>query len=263
MRGIFFAAIAPGKSQDAAFNLLSRVAPSKLLQPFPRLLCIPHCRGVLHGMQPRSIQLTTFLHFKTTAFHPHPMKPLQHSCLALAVLSACLTFAARADNPPGYVDFGKLPAAAAGGETVEVNITSGLISIAAKLAEKSEPDVAELLRGLHGVRVNVIGVSDENRADIENRIKSVRTTLDGQGWQRVVNVQNKGEDVGVYVKTRGDEAIEGIVVTVLNAGHEAVFVNVVGDIKPEKIAKLADEFDIEPLKKAAEAIEKQKNKQKE
>jgi hypothetical protein len=188
------------------------------------------------------------------------MKASPNLLLALAALSTCLFVGARADNPPGFVDFGKLPITGSG-ENVEVNITSGLISIAAKLVEKNEPDVAELLRGLKGVRVNVIGLSDENRSEIENRVKSVRATLDTQGWQRVVNVQNKGEDVGVYVKTRGDEAIEGVVVTVLNSGNEAVFVNVVGDLKPEKIAKLAEQFDIEPLKKAAEAIEKQKKKE--
>jgi hypothetical protein len=47
---------------------------------------------------------------------------------------------------------------------------------------------------------------------------------------------------------RGEEAIEGLVVTVISDQKEVVLVNIVGDIKPEQIATLADRFDIEPLK---------------
>ena len=39
---------------------------------------------------------------------------------------------------------------------------------------------------------------------------------------------------------------------------EAVLINIVGEIKPEKIATLGEKLHIEPLKKAAEAIQKNK-----
>lgn len=184
------------------------------------------------------------------------MKHLIRSHLALAVLSAAFGLGVHADNPPGYVDFGKFTAAGSGGECIEVNIGGNLISMVARLTEKSEPEVTDLLRGLRSVRVNVIGLTDENRADLEKRMKTIRAELDTQGWQRIVTVQNKGEDVGIFIKTRGEEAVEGVVVTVLSGKHEAVFVNVVGDIKPEKLATLGERLNIEPLKKAAQALKK-------
>ncbi len=185
------------------------------------------------------------------------MKHLVRSRLALALLSAAIGVGVHAENASsGYVDFGKFSAPASGGECVEVNINSNLISIVARLTEKSEPEVADLLRGLRSVRVNVIGLNDENRADMEKRVKTIRGELDARGWQRIVTVQKQGEDVGIYIKTRGEEAVEGVVVTVLEGNHEAVFVNIVGDIKPEKLAVLGERLNIEPLKKAAQAIEK-------
>ena len=47
---------------------------------------------------------------------------------------------------------------------------------------------------------------------------------------------------------RGEETIEGLVVTVISGGREVVLVNIVGDIKPEQIATLAERFNIDPLK---------------
>jgi len=71
-----------------------------------------------------------------------------------------------------------------------------------------------------------------------------------------VAVQKKGEDVGVFLKTRGEETIEGLVVTVLDGRKEAVLVNIVGDIKPEKIAVVGEKLNIDPLKKIGRELGK-------
>jgi hypothetical protein len=185
------------------------------------------------------------------------MKHVIRDTLALAVLSAFAGVGLCADNPPaGYVDFGTFSPPASGGEFVEVHIKSNLISMVARLAEKSEPDVAELVRGLQLIRVNVIGLDDGNRAEMEKRVKKIRRDLDAGGWERVVTAQKKDQDVGVYLKTRGAEAVEGVVVTVIDGGREAVLVNIVGDIKPDKIALIGERMNIEPLKKIGKAIGK-------
>jgi len=185
------------------------------------------------------------------------MKHLTRHILPLAVLSAFASVSVYAENnPPGYVDFGKFSPPASGGEFVEVHITGNLISMAARFAEKDEPEIAELLRGLQLVRVSVIGLDDENRAEVEKRVKKVRSELDAHGWERVGTVQKKDEDVGVYLKMRGAEAVEGLVVTVIEGTREAVLINVVGNIKPERIAAIGERLNIEPLKKVGQALEK-------
>lgn len=177
------------------------------------------------------------------------MKTAFQSILLAASLVLPLSLRAEEAAPAGFIDFGKFTPPSGGGQFVEVNIKTHLLSLAAKLSEKSEPEVADLLRNLKAIRVNVIGLNDANRAEMSERLQGIRTELDGRGWERIVTVQEKGQDVGVYLKHRADEAIEGVVVTVIEGGKEAVFVNVVGDINPEKLSVLGERLGIDPLKK--------------
>ncbi len=185
------------------------------------------------------------------------MNSLIRSTTLALLMAAGLTLPLVAAEPPaGFVDFGRFAPPADGGQFIEVNVSAQLLSLAARLTEKQEPEIANLLRGLKSIRVNVIGLNDGNRKELGERLQLVRSELEGRGWERVVTVLEKKQDVGVYLKHRGDEAIEGVVVTVIENGKEAVFVNVVGDIQPEKLALIGERLNIEPLKKAAKAASK-------
>ena len=179
------------------------------------------------------------------------------SLISAAILPALVAVNAFSETlPPGQVDFGKFTASASGGQFVEVNITSSLISLATKFLEKDQPDVAQVLRGLQLVHVNVIAVDDQNRSDIESRIATVRKDLEGKGWERIVSVQEKAQDVGVYLKTQNKDTVQGLVVVVKDGNNQAVFVNVVGDIKPEQLSMLGEKLHIDPLKNISEKIGK-------
>jgi hypothetical protein len=98
------------------------------------------------------------------------------------------------------------------------------------------------------VRVNAIGLTDENREEVQKRVHDIRQELDSKGWERVVTAIQEHNDVGVFVRTRGSEAVEGVVVTAIENNKQAVLVNVIGDIRPEKLVALGERFNIEPLK---------------
>jgi hypothetical protein len=177
------------------------------------------------------------------------MKSL-HSLLLASGLSVALSTAAfAAENEAGYIDIGKLMPAAKG-QFVEVNLSTAMLKFAAKLAARQEPETAELIRNLKSIRINVVGLDDSNRASTVEQIESVRRKLETQGWTKLVTVREKegGDNVDVHVLQRGDDAIDGLVVTVIDHKGEAVFVNIVGNINADQIAKIADKFDIEPLK---------------
>lgn len=179
------------------------------------------------------------------------MKSLLRSSLAAATFSLALLGAARAaDSEPGYVDIGQLMPSTKG-EFVEVNLSPAMLKFAAKLAAHHEPEAAELVGSLKRVRVNVIGMDEGNRAATVEQIESVRRKLTDQGWTKMVTVREKndGDNVDVHIKQSGDEAIDGIVVTVIDRKGEAVFVNIVGNINADQIGKLAEKLDIEPLRK--------------
>src|SRR5258708_6182672 len=100
------------------------------------------------------------------------MKYVMPCILASAVLAGSVSVFGEA-LPPGQVDFGTF-SAAAGGEFVEVNVTSSLISLATKFLEKDQPDVAQVLKGLQLVHVNVVGVNEGNRSELETRVQGIR-----------------------------------------------------------------------------------------
>jgi hypothetical protein len=175
--------------------------------------------------------------------------------LSVALLAGSLTLNTWAEPAPGYVDFGKL-AASKDGEFVEVQVSSNLLSLAAQFVEKQEPDAAKLLRSVQLVRVNVIGITDENRDALQKQIKSIGQQLEAKGWDCNVKVRGKnGEDVGVYTQTRGGQALAGLAITVQDAEH-VVLANVVGDIKPEQVAALGESLNIKSLKEAGDALKK-------
>lgn len=165
-------------------------------------------------------------------------------CAAGLALSA--TFATAAE--PGYIDFGPALSGASSTRNIEINLPEPLLAFAATLAKGHEPDAAALIKDLKQVRVNVLGLDDKNRADLTARVQKIRTDLAAQGWLRAVNVQDNGDDVAVLVKMGRNSAIEGLAVTVLSKSNDAVFVNIVGNIDPARIAALGEKYGIDHLK---------------
>ncbi len=161
---------------------------------------------------------------------------------------------------PGQVDFGTFSPPKGNGEFVEVNVPTGLITLAAKLVEKEEPDAAKLLSGLKMVRVNVIGLDEENRADMQKRAQRIRKDLAGKGWERIVTAQQKDQDVSVYLNMNDKGTVQGLAAVVLDGNEHAVFVNIVGEIKPEQLSTLGEKLHLDPLKEIGNASKKTEDK---
>lgn len=179
---------------------------------------------------------------------------VRYSLAALTLAALTQIHSQAADRPAGFVDFGNLAPDTSGSEFVEVNINNTLISMVGRFAAKEEPEIAGLLKGLHSIRVNVIGLNNGNRDDLASRIKEIRGKLDTGGWERIVTAQQKNQDVGIYLKTRGEDAVEGIVVTVLDGRKQAVLINIVGDIRPDMLGVIGDRFNIDPLKDVSRSL---------
>lgn len=167
---------------------------------------------------------------------------------AIAALVATASALTAASDAPGYVDLGQSAPPADGGTYVEVNIPRNLIAFAVRLTGKDEPDIAQLLDGLQSIHVNVVSMDDSNTDELHQRAARVLEQVERDGWHKVVTVREDDEHVDVYVKIRDEEVIEGVTVVVMEGDDEAVFVNIVGDIRPEQIALVGERFGIDPLK---------------
>lgn len=171
---------------------------------------------------------------------------------SLSLMLGLSTLTSRA-AATGYVDVGQFKPTD-GCQFVEVNLHAPLLKIAAMFVDKDEPDAAALIRSLEQVRVNVVGYNDDTHVATTDRVKTLRRDLEAQGWERMVTVQEggKAEDVAIYVKMGENDAIAGLVVTVMDTGkREAVVVNIVGNIKPEQLAAIGKGLHIDPLSKLA------------
>lgn len=178
--------------------------------------------------------------------------PASVSCILLMTLP----IAAETND----IDFSSFARPAKGGQFVEVNLKGNILGMAARLAEKDEPEAAQLLKSIQSIHIHVVGLDDSNRASTEKRIEEIRSQLESKGWEKNVTVVQDRNDVSVYSKVRRDEAVEGLVVTVINDHKQAIVVNVVGDIRPEMVATLGERFDIEPLKHLDSTLGKHGNR---
>ena len=185
------------------------------------------------------------------------MKKLIRSILTLGALCGALTLT-RAEEA-GYVDWGKLTPHG-DSQFVEVNIKSNLIAMVASIAQKAEPEVTDFIMGLKHIRVNVLGLTKENRKEMTTRIADIREKLDKTGWERIVTAIEKNQDVGIFLKMKDAKAVEGLCVTVIE-GDQVVLVNIIGDIRPEKLSTVGERFNIEPLKHIPARPAKEKNKE--
>lgn len=142
---------------------------------------------------------------------------------------------------PGYVDFGQL-GPVFGEPTVEIALGKGLLSFVGAFTASEEPEIANLFSRLDGVRVRVF--ETEAMADgAVQFVKDVSSKLSSTGWESVVTINSKDEQVRIFMKMNAD-TVEGITVMAVEE-NEAAFINVIGVLDPAELSQLMDHFDVE------------------
>lgn len=181
------------------------------------------------------------------------MKAPLRSLFAAAALAACSATSVFAGQA-GTVEFTKL-AAPKKGECVEITLGKGMLKFASSMARHHDADAGQVLAGLSSIRVNVVGLDETNRGAVDEQMKTLRERLGRDGWDKIVNVLGKQEeDVAIYVKQVGDDAIDGLVVTVIDQRKkQAVLINITGQIKADQLAAVGEHLHIEHLKRRGKA----------
>lgn len=143
-------------------------------------------------------------------------------------------------SKPGYIDFESITAAY-GEPRVMVNIGGSLLRLA-KAMDHHDPMAEEALEHLESVRIHVYDTFGET-ADAQARMGEIRERLKPEQWEQIVRVREEQDAVDIYVKQSG-ERIQGLVLMAVD-GEEAVFINVLGDIDPAELQKIASHMNVD------------------
>ncbi len=182
-----------------------------------------------------------------------------------AIALAAFPLAAHAVDPeiarhPAYVDGSSiLDLAGEDGDLVEVRLGPALID-AVRAGVRSDEEASSVLAGLRGIYAYVVGLDHDPAKEDKARgkMKAIEAKLSSSGWERIVRVREKGDNVNVFTRPRGGRAkgdeqiVSGLVVLVLEKDDsQVVFVNIVGDIDMAKLGELSDTVKVPELKELA------------
>jgi len=174
------------------------------------------------------------------------MKTMTIKKILIACMTALMALPVMAQEDelkgfPGYVEFGELTSMF-GEPTVQISVGASLLGLVGSLSASEDPEAAEMFRRLKGVRVNVFE-TDGMVDGAVGLVKDVSSKLSSQGWDSVVTVNSNDEQVRIFMMIN-DNQVEGITVMALDE-EEAVFVNVIGNIDPQELSRVMDNFDID------------------
>jgi hypothetical protein len=164
---------------------------------------------------------------------------------AISLLLLCLGTASIAGTDPdtaapGLFDFDRLTEEY-GEPQVMINLGGTLLGFISKL-DHDDPATAEALSQLEHVRVHIYSTRGRTGA-AASQIAAATRALDSDGWERVVQVREPDDYVDIYVQARAD-VIHGLMIMAVD-GDEAVFVNVLGDIEPERLGTVFDRINVD------------------
>lgn len=181
-------------------------------------------------------------------------------CAVLVLFSGLNMLAQKDDYSkyPGYVDLKDIASYAKGDKGTEIIVEAGMFKMLAKMAGENDKDLSEQLGNLKLVRLNSFEIDESTVKSIENKMASMDKELTGKNWDRIARMKSEIEYTNIYVKTSATDKFLGIVVTSINSHSQtASFVNVVGEINPEVIGKLAKNLNIPHLGKISKGMKKQ------
>jgi hypothetical protein len=144
---------------------------------------------------------------------------------------------------PGYVDFGDLSALTNSEPSVEISLGSALIRFLCAATEEEEPELAESLCNLRSIRITVFEMQPQDYAEAQAHAKSISEDLESKAWEPAVVMRAEESTVRMYMRTV-DDKVAGMAVMVIEPGSEAVFMNIVGEIDPAKLGRVASKFGV-------------------
>ena len=150
---------------------------------------------------------------------------------------------AQVSEQPGYVEFGDFSLLSDEPPKVEISLGAALLGFLSAATEEEDAELANTLSRLQSIRVSVLEVDEDKVDSTEQFIAGIASDLEGQGWERAVLVRDEEATVHMYMKMV-DGHVAGMTVMMAGDDNDAVFMNIVGDIEPKQLGRVAAKFGV-------------------
>ncbi len=161
---------------------------------------------------------------------------------------------------PGYIDLSEIKVPGQSDDVTEISLGPALLNLASQF-ENGDKELSEALRGLVSIQVKNFVIDENESKKIIPIIKKYEMKMKKENWQNLVSVKKAEDIANISVKTM-DGKVQGLFIMTFEPNHEVNFVNIVGDIDFDHIAKIASEFNDSPamdsLKTKLKEIDQQK-----
>jgi hypothetical protein len=164
----------------------------------------------------------------------------------LVVAAWCQPVAAqsRIEDDPGYVDFSRLASEFGQQPIMEINIHGALLRLVAEASELEDPELARMLRRIRGVYVRGFELEGLDVDRVRRLKDNISTTLERDRWDSFIRVRDRDEDIDFFVRMQGDDIAGLVVMSIDRSDDETVFLNIVGNIRPEEIGRIGRKFGV-------------------
>ena len=158
---------------------------------------------------------------------------------AALVLGACSFTAPR--GGPGYADLDS-PGMFDTDREFSISLGRTVLRFAANHMDE-DPETEALLRSLDGIRIRIYEI-DGDPARVARNMDRMQGKLENDGWEPVMLVRERNERTQLLLKSNG-RTVHGLTLISSDGSHEAVVINLIGDIRPESFSDVMVALDIE------------------
>jgi hypothetical protein len=181
------------------------------------------------------------------------MKPIKLLFTFFLLLSAGIMAQQKVDlsKERGYFDLMELAYFKNAEPITEINLEEPMLKMIAKMGDKKNEGLGNMIGGLKLVRVNEYSLEPKDFDETENVLESLDKTLQSKEWDRIIRSKHKNNVDNIYVKRDQNGEFAGLIVASMHlfknektekGTGKVTLVNIVGKIDLNSLGSLSKQF---------------------
>lgn len=128
--------------------------------------------------------------------------------------------------------------------TVSVDVNPVMMGFLRNMVPEAGPGATDIFEGLRSIKLRVYHAG-ENGTRFSSFIQTVARQLEGQGWQRLMAVQDEGSNMQFHLQMT-EENVTGMTIMILEEA-EAIFINLDGNVSAETLGRIIEQYNLQDV----------------